>query len=44
MKYKIFDGKGKEIAAFLNKGDRDLCIDRLRETYPDCVFGPYDDE
>jgi len=42
MRYKIVDHKGKEVAAFLNKSDRDLCLDHLRETYPDCEFEPKD--
>ena len=37
MKYKIVRD-GKVIAAFLYVGDRDCCIEALRDFYNDCVF------
>jgi hypothetical protein len=41
MKYAIYS-KGKAIAKFLNKGDRDLCLGVLQETYQDCEFEALD--
>jgi len=26
------------IASFEHEGDRDICLDALADTYPDCVF------
>jgi hypothetical protein len=37
MKFKIISN-GKVIAEFVNQTDRDLCIEVLREEYPDCEF------
>jgi len=33
----ICDGKGV-IAVFANESDRDIALDALKKTYPDCEF------
>ena len=42
MKYMI-KCNGKIIAQFVDAGDRDVCIDVLKEMYDDCVFEAIDD-
>lgn len=37
MKYKIIC-QGKIIACFLNKCDRDVCLEALRGTFDDVIF------
>lgn len=43
MKYRIIC-RGKVIAEFVTKPDRDVCIAALREYWDDAKFVPKDDE
>jgi len=42
LNYHIYDQNDKLIGSFMNDGDRDICMDALAETYPDCEFIPQD--
>ena len=42
LKFKIVS-RGKEIAAFLNESDRNICLDALSEAYGDCNFESKED-
>jgi hypothetical protein len=42
MRYKIVSN-GIVIAAFLCRGDRDLCVPTFQEAYDDCTFGTVDE-
>jgi len=43
MNYLIFTD-GEVIAQFQNEYDRNLCLDALREEFPDCIFTDEIDE
>lgn len=44
MEYHIKVESGETIASFVNKGDRDTCIEVLRDLYDDCVFDAIDED
>ena len=43
MEYLIKVEDGTTIASFKFEGDRDRCIDTLRDFYSDCAFDAVDD-
>jgi len=38
MEYQIKNAENEVIAKFVNEFDRDVCLDALREEFPDCVL------
>lgn len=44
MKHHILNQDGDIIASFVNKFDREVCLDALEEEFPDCEFSIKDDE